>query len=172
MSLRGNLPFWKRCPQTKILSWWKNYIGGRLAQDFHHFDEGFRFRTMCFLFTKNSFKQAVPEALQRGGMGAEFQVTLTEGQRDTLLLPFPWLFLKAWFCFTWERFQCGPSAPVAVMQDICSLILRHGGRGAERWFCNRLCRPEWERLKRWALVLKRKGKRRKKRKSSWCWNNS
>lgn len=60
----------------------------------------FRFRTMCFLFTENSFKQAVPEALQRGGMGAEFQVTLTEGQRDTQLLPFPWLFLKAWFCFT------------------------------------------------------------------------
>lgn len=55
---------------------------------------------MCFLFTENPFKQAVPEALQRGGMGAEFQVTLTEGQRDTQLLPFPWLFLKAWFCFT------------------------------------------------------------------------
>lgn len=61
------------------------------------------------------------------GLWLEFQVVLTEGQQDTPLLPFPRFFLKARFCFTGGRFLCGPPEPFAAMQDICSLILRHGG---------------------------------------------
>lgn len=40
--------------QLKYFSSGKNCIGGSLVQDFHHFDEGFRFKTVCLLVPTNA----------------------------------------------------------------------------------------------------------------------
>lgn len=49
-----------------------------------------------------------------------------------------WVFLKALVLFSLRMVSMQSLLRVAAMQDICSLILRQRGRGAEGWFCNRL----------------------------------
>lgn len=116
-----------------------------MVQDFHHFDEGFRFRTVCLLVLTNALGsfQTPSTWKDRAATWSAF-AREAAGHTGAALLQ---VFLKGLVLFSLRTVSMRSSSAVAAMQEICSLILRHGGRGAERWFCNMLCRPEWERLK-------------------------